>query len=136
MKPTRKSIAYLMFLCVTGMLVVAVTGWDRAASGLVFEPQPYRLGEIGSSANHVVEVALRNGTGQAVQIVGARETCGPDGCVEIISGLPAEIPAGSMHWFKVHFRCGQPGPFEKAMVFYTTNPSQPEIEIVIAGICK
>jgi hypothetical protein len=100
-----------------GQEVVAVPAvWEVAA------------GEVGTEGE--VRGWLRNVGQQVVQVLGGRGDCR----TQAVAGLPAVVPPGQEA--EVRLRVRRTGParrFRSYFIFYTDNPSQPQLGVWLEG---
>jgi hypothetical protein len=98
------------------------------AGPLMVDPREHRLRATHFSQEFNLGFLLSNETGRPVRIVGASESCGPEGCATV-NGLPVLVPPDTRLRLRVTFHAGLPGASVKEIPVYTDNPAQPVITL-------
>lgn len=122
-------LGVLLLSCVVGTGAV-VARWVGVGSAgeLVADPPEHRLRASRLEQEFELEFSVLNRSGRVVRIVGAGESCGPEGC-DTVRGLPLTIAPGARHAIAVNFRAGLPGESVKEVPLYTDNPAQPVVTL-------
>lgn len=80
-----------------------------------------------------VAYVIRNYSPRAVTVIGGEESCGPEGCDDVL-GLPLEIAPFSSAELAVDFRAGAPGEHVKEFAIYLDRPAIPVIHLRVRSI--
>ena len=134
----------MMFVITRNRLLISLIfcAFAAAAFHLAYSPgsivasaDPAQPIELCPEMESVIRIVFRNNTVQRVRLVGVEDTCGPDGCVEVASGLPLEILPQSQTMFPILFRAPiHEGAYIRRLRFFTDCVSQPEVIVSIRVI--
>lgn len=99
---------------------------------LPISAQVYPVGDLVKDQERNLSIVVRNDSRRPVRLIGARETCGPEGCARV-EDLPATLPPRGELCVSIHFQAGLEGDFIKEIPVYTDHPEQSSFILRISG---
>jgi hypothetical protein len=109
---------------------------NRLSGGeLIIDQSALRV--TGSRPSEVLSLcfSMRNRSRRPVRVVGSRESCDINGCVEV-QGLPVEVPPGGEQSIVISFRAGKSEVFTKDFAIYTDLPGRSTISLAVRGSAR
>jgi hypothetical protein len=109
---------------------------NNSLSGLVLDMSSNDIGQVLPEEKRAVRFLFHNRTAKPIRIIGAEQTCGPDGCNEFL-GLPVEIAPQSDAEVEVSFTPpSREGDFSKQFTVFSDCSDRPHIDLTIRGTVR
>jgi len=139
---TSNRVAGLLLITAAGLFVVGLASArrERQSNGLSGDELIIdQSGLLVTGTRPLEELSLsfsvRNRSGRPVRVVGSRESCDINGCVEV-KGLPVEVPPRGEKSIPISFRAGKTEVFTKDFAIYTDYPGRPTIHLAVRGSAR
>jgi hypothetical protein len=93
------------------------------------DPDTLSLGVVRRGEERDLRFTIRNRTGKAVKLLGAKSTCG---CMRMEETFPISIGEGGQRELTIHvWLTGKDSAFDKRVDFYTDEESKPVIAVAV-----
>ena len=122
-------------LTAVGLALVAggFVGWAaRAREGIVFDAESKTFGALPVETKQIVPFRMTNRSARPVRIVGAEETCTPEGCI-YAPKLPLEVAARETRELPIQIKTRSPGAFFRELRLFTDCPERPIVVLRVKG---